>query len=299
MSATADTLLDAARHHGLRLTPEVRLDTSGADFIVAHAVDEHGTPWVLRSPRRADVLARAENEHRALGLVKAHLPVAVPDWQIFSPELIAYPRLSGEPAAVIDPEAGGYVWRFDATAPPTVFLSTLAQALAALHTVPTSAARATGLPVDDSTQLREKWARRMAGARDMIEIPEALWMRWRTWLEDERVWPTDMVLIHGDVHPPHILIDERHQVVGVLDWTEAQVSDPANDFTLLFATLGSDALAVMLDVYRNAGGPAWPAMHHHIQESWSAYPAMLTEFARTSGESGPRELAQVLAAAAS
>jgi hypothetical protein len=55
----------------------------------------------------------------------------------------------------------------------------------------------------------------------------------------------------------------------------------------------------MLDVYRNAGGPAWPAMHHHIQESWSAYPAMPTEFARTSGESGPRELAQVLAAAAS
>lgn len=298
MSGSADSLLNAARQHGLRLTPEVRLDTSGADFIVAHALDEHGRPWVLRSPRHADVLARAENEHRALRLVKAHLPVAVPDWQIFSAELIAYPLLAGEPAAVIDPEAGGYVWRFDKSAPPAAFLSTLAHALAALHTVPTSAARAAGLPVEDPARVREKWARRMEGAREMIEVPEALWARWQAWLAEERFWPTEMVLIHGDVHPPHILLDGRHRVVGLLDWTEAQVSDPASDFTLLFATLGPEPLAVVLDLYRSAGGPTWPHMPHHIQESWCAYPAVLTDFARASGESGPRELAQALVAAA-
>ena len=58
-----------------------------------------GMAWVLRVPRRPDVLPRAENEARVLGLVKGRLPVEVPDWRIATPELIAYPRLAG-PTAV-------------------------------------------------------------------------------------------------------------------------------------------------------------------------------------------------------
>jgi macrolide phosphotransferase len=298
MATSTENLLDTARRHGLRLTSEARLDTSGADFLVAHAFDEHGKAWVLRAPRRAEVWARAENERRALRLVQAHLSIAVPDWQIFSPELIAYPRLAGEPAAVIDLEAGGYVWRFDERAPPEPFLGSLAQALAALHTLPTAAATTTGLSVDAAVSVRNGWARRMEGARTMIDVPEALWTRWQAWLAEDRFWPTEMAVIHGDLHPPHILLDDQHRVVGFLDWTEARVSDPATDFTLLFATLGRDTIARMLDLYRTAGAPVWPHMLDHIQESWSAYPAVLADFARTSGEPGPRELAQTLVSAA-
>jgi macrolide phosphotransferase len=295
---SADDFRDAARRHGLRLTSDVRLDASGADFVVAHALDQAGTPWVLRSPRRDDVFARAENEHRALGLVKDHLPVAVPDWRIFSHELIAYPRMAGDPAADVDLEAGGYVWRFDESAPPPAFLTTLAHALAALHTVPTSAARASGLAVEEPAHVREQWARRMESARETIDVPQALWARWQGWLAEERGWPTEMALIHGDLHPPHILIDGGHRVVGFLDWTEARVSDPAIDFALLFATLGAETLAALLHLYRSAGAPTWPDMAHHIGESWCAYPAVLADFARASGEPGPRELAQALVAAA-
>ena len=70
MFDSAEQLLAAAREHGLRLTSErPELDSSGADFLVVHAVDEHGTPWVVRSPRRPEVLERAAAERQALALV--------------------------------------------------------------------------------------------------------------------------------------------------------------------------------------------------------------------------------------
>lgn len=88
-------------------------------------------------------------------------------------------------------------------------------------------------------------------------------------------------------------------MIGLLDWTEARVSDLAADFTLLFAALGREAVETMLGQYLRAGGRILPRMLDHIEESWHAYPAVLAEFARESGEEGPRELAQALIAAAS
>lgn len=171
MLDTPSKLVDAATRHGLRLRSEVRLDATGADFFVAHAYDEQDRPWILRSPRRADVLKRARTEHAALQLVHRELPVAVPEWQVFSSELIAYPRLPGEPAATIDLEAGGYVWRFHAAAPPEAFLHSLAHALATLHAVPRSRAVEAGLPIEEPAQIREQWNRRMVMAREMLRCP--------------------------------------------------------------------------------------------------------------------------------
>jgi macrolide phosphotransferase len=299
MLDTPSKLFDAAARHGLHLGSDIRLDASGADFVVAHALDDQDRHWVLRSPRRADVLKRARTEHAALQLVHRELPVAVPEWQVFSSELIAYLRLPGEPAATIDMEAGGYVWRFDAAAPPAAFLGSLAHTLVSLHTVPRSRAAAVGLPIEEPVQVREQWSRRMVVAREMLEVPDSVWLRWQNWLAEDSYWPSHTVLIHGDLHPPHILIDEEHRVVGLLDWTEARVSDPATDFTLLFATLGREAVETVLRQYQRAGARISPRMLDHIEESWHAYPAVLAEFARESGERGPRELAQALIAGAS
>jgi macrolide phosphotransferase len=69
------------------------------------------------------VLERAGREHQILALLNGRLPVAVPNWRIFSPDIIAYPRLVGEPASAVDMEAGGYVWAFDETAPPAAFVT--------------------------------------------------------------------------------------------------------------------------------------------------------------------------------
>lgn len=300
MIESAEALLDAARERGLALRAQgVELDTSGADFVVAHAVDEAGTRWVVRSPRRGDVLERAARERRALELVRPRLPVSVPEWRLFSPEVIAYPRLDGDPAAVVDLDAGGYVWRFDETAPPAAFLDSLAAVLAALHGIDPASAAAAGLPVRAPAGVRDLFAGRMERAREVLTIPDAVWRRWQDWIEDDGSWPERSALIHGDLHPAHLLVDGEHRVVGVLDWTEAQVGDPATDLALLYATLGRGALRGLLRRYADAGGPAWPRLEEHVVETWSAYPVVVAEFARTSGEDGPLRLAQALVDAGS
>ena len=290
-----DDLLRAAGEAGLRLDPDTAiLDESGADFLVAHGRDEEGAPWIVRAPRRADVMARAAGERKALELLRRRLPVAVPDWRIATATIIAYPRLAGHPAAVVDPAAGGYVWRFDPTNPPAAFTSSLAATLAALHRVDPAEAAAAGLRVRTPADIRAERAEEMERAREILEIPDALWARWHRWLGDDGCWPRAAAVVHGDLHPPHILVDEAHRVVGLLDWTEAHVADPAMDFTLQFGSMGATALDALLEGYQRAGGVIGPGMRQHVVESWLAYPATIASFARVTGEESHRQLAQYL-----
>jgi macrolide phosphotransferase len=295
MIDTMEDLLSAARAAGLALTSEdLEFDESGADFLVVHAVDERGVRWVVRTPRRDEVLERATLEFRALRLVGARLPVAVPDWRVFTAQAIAYPRLPGEPAAVVDFDAGGYVWRFDPSLAPAAFLETLARAIAALHGVESAAAAEAGLVVLKPREVREEWARRMDRARGTLDVPGPVWRRWQTWIENEGFWPEQTALVHGDLHPGHILVDDQHRVTGLLDWTEARVADPAQDFVLLVATLGHGPFESLLRSYEAAGGRVWPRMAAHIVEAWSAYPAVVADFATETGEDAHRKLAQAL-----
>ena len=99
---------------------------------MVHAHDEEGVPWVVRTPRRLSVVEAARVEARVLRLVRPHLPVAVPDWRVFTDQVIAYPRLGDVPAVSVDP-AAGVVWnRIDPAAPSATFIDSFADALAAL-----------------------------------------------------------------------------------------------------------------------------------------------------------------------
>jgi macrolide phosphotransferase len=295
MAEHIDALLATARAHGLDLAREqARVDESGADYTVAHAVDGDGVPWIVRVPRRPDVAERAGIEHRALEMVRMRIPAGVPRWEVFSPELIAYRRLAGHPAAVVDAEAGGYVWRFDETHPPTAFLDSLAAVLAALHGVEPAEALAAGLPVRTPADVRQEHAARMERARDVLQVPDSVWRRWQAWLADVDCWPEWSTLIHGDLHPAHILVDDAHRVTGLLDWTEARVADPAADFAVQYATLGRAALDALVERYGRAGGRVWPRMADHVVETWSAYPAVIAQFALLTGDDGPRQLGQYL-----
>ncbi|WP_397327110.1 phosphotransferase [Paenibacillus oceani] len=51
---------------------------------------------------------------------------------------------------------------------------------------------------------------------------------------------------HGDLHPPHILVDETQRVTGLIDWTEAEVADPGKDFVIYYALFGEEGLRDLL-----------------------------------------------------
>ncbi|CAG7597406.1 hypothetical protein PAESOLCIP111_00144 [Paenibacillus solanacearum] len=283
----------AARAHGLMLQAErMEINESGMDFRVAFATDDDGTAWVLRKPRRADVWERAVNERKVLALVSGRLPVQVPDWRIFTPELIAYPLLGGRPVATVDAAAGGYAWLYEPESLTDAFFDSLADALAALHGIDHQAAGEAGARIRSPREARDAFAANIEEIRGSFVIPEPLAARWEAWLTTDSYWPGHSALIHGDLHPPHILVDETQRVTGLIDWTEAEVADPGKDFVIYYALFGDEGLRDLLGRYERAGGIVWPRMHEHIAEQWAAYPALVAKFALMTGKEADMEMAK-------
>jgi macrolide phosphotransferase len=292
-ASVKEEMLAAAAKDGLRIEADsLEMNESGLDFLVAFAKDEKGMPWVLRKPRRTDVLERAENEHKVLQLVKGRLPIAVPDWRIFTPELIAYPLLDGKPVATVDPAAGGYAWQYEQQSLSEVFFDSLAAALAALHGISKQKAGKAGARVKSPKEARLAFADNIEEVKRHFAVPAELRQRWTLWLANDSYWPDHSVLNHGDLHPPHIIVDETHRVTGFLDWTEAEVGDPGKDFAIFFALFGESGLRDLLKRYEKAGGRTWPRMHKHIAEQWAAYPALVAQFALLTGKESDMEMAK-------
>ncbi|WP_150269882.1 macrolide 2'-phosphotransferase [Paenibacillus tepidiphilus] len=295
---TTEQWMELARENGLSLRQEsIRLNDTGMDFRVAFVEDEDGQDWVLRVPRRPDVWERAVNERKVLAVVSGHLPVAVPDWRIFTPGLIAYPLLEGEPVAAVDPAGGGYLWQFPQEELTDIFYGSLAEALAALHNIGQEEAVQAGIHRKTPQEVRAEYAADMEEIRQSFPVPEVLYARWKAWLDTDSYWPEHSAFIHGDMHPPHILVDRSQRVTGVIDWTEAVIADPGTDFVILFGLFGEAGLRRLLERYEQAGGQTWPRMYEHIAERWAAYPVLVAKFALLSGEEAVMELARGMIAA--
>lgn len=295
ISSVAELLAAAAREGLWLSTSAPDFDDTGLDFRVVQGVDADGTPWVVRTPRRADVVAAARVEARALQLVRPRLPVAVPDWRVHSDAVIAYPRLAGVPAIAVTAE--GPRWQvLDPVAPCEAFLADYAAALAALQAIPVAEVAAAGVPVRGPDELRAQVLRDLELARDALAPDAAVWRRWQRWLADEARWPGHVALVHGDLHPGHLLLADDGHLVGVLDWTEAQVGDPATDLALFLGCFGAVALADVIDRFAAAGGRVWPGLAEHAAERWAAFPAMCAAWALRHDNAGALEHARAMLA---
>lgn len=274
---TVDAILAAAARHGVSLAPDTAtLDTMGLDFVVVHARDAGGTRWIVRAPRRPDVLAGAASETAILRAVRDHLPVAVPDWRV-TDDVIAYPRLDGQPAITL--ETGAPVWHvIDPAALPPAFIRSLGELLAALARVP-----AGGLPVRSIDDERAALARTLELARELLPAPDAIVARWRRWLDDDGLWPTHVALSHGDLHPGHLLLAPDATLTGVLDWTEARVGDPGIDLSMVHKCFGDAWFADIVAAYQAAGGVTWPRLVEHAVERTAFFPALGAEWAHRTG----------------
>ncbi|NMF86223.1 macrolide 2'-phosphotransferase [Nodosilinea sp. P-1105] len=284
MSLSPNAVLALASRHGLALaTTTLHLDESGLDFQVALAQTQDNAFWLLRIPRRPDVLASAQREQVVLNLVRPDLPIQVPDWQIHTDELIAYPLLWGKPAGTIDPERQNYCWEVDPNNLPDAYLQSLGMALSALHRIEPGVLARGGLDTPAIAAIRTAWSERMARVKQVYPVNPQLWERWQRWLDNDTLWPEHTTLIHGDLHPGHILVDEQAQVTGLIDWTEARVDDPASDFAAHYRVFGRSSLEALLRHYDQSGGHVWPAMADHIVAYDSASAVEVAEFAERSG----------------
>jgi macrolide phosphotransferase len=76
-------VLELAHKHNLTIQEgSLQFNESGLDFQVVLATDTNGERWILRLPRRPDVLTSVDKEKRTLELIAPLLCVEVPRWTV-------------------------------------------------------------------------------------------------------------------------------------------------------------------------------------------------------------------------
>lgn len=272
-----EEIINLAAEHGLRLRDEMSFNEMGADFRVVFATDVNGKKWVLRIPRREDLTEQIEHEKSILQFVKTCLSVSVPDWQIATEKLVAYPLLKNEPILTYDPETYEVTWNVEQHNDQTI--PSLAKCLVELHQIPVDEAKELGLKTRTTKAARQDIFEKIETVKRELGINLELELRWRKWVDNDKLWPDFSTFIHGDLYAGHILADSDGTVTGIIDWSEGQVGDPAVDLAGHIAAFGEESLRELIRRYEEAGGKTWERMFDQAVERQAASPLNYAFFA--------------------
>ncbi len=114
--------------------------------------------------------------------------------------------------------------------PPGAFSKTLADALAAIHSLDVSVVKEAGLPeYDSSNQLHQRVAE-LDRIASLGRVPAALLTRWEDALEDVGLFRFHSTVIHGGISKDNLKLDGQ-RVVGITGFENLRVSDPAEDLS--------------------------------------------------------------------
>lgn len=208
----------------------VTVNSEGWDSLVLE-VDEE---WILRLPRRPEVLISMRKEHALLKELSEHvsfnIPHPAPMEQANGHWYMRYRRLPGRPFSSSDDPAP------------------VARALRELHSFPV--ARAAELlqihtPTVETVQreYRRLHERAVAQVRPRLTAHggELLDHGFRLFFEDQE--NLDLVLVHRDLGQEHILMnDAGDSLLALIDFGDARFDDSAIDFVGIYITAGAQAV---------------------------------------------------------
>lgn len=242
---------------------------AGQECRVRRAVDKEGVPYILRSPRSRGIAFLLKREFEFLQKSSLGKSFSRPYPVAFGACMI-HQELPGNPAITVTP-GGEPHWNAEGDSP--LFIDSLAAALAEIHGSEHSADTHPPLPYlsPKSTTPREQFLDMLACVAAKNLIAPAQRDDWKKWA-DHTSWPENAVPTHGDLHAGNIIINEKGIVTGLIDWTQASVSDPSHDFIFHYLGFGKKGLQLLLDSYEKQGGKVFPGMLEHIMGLWETYP---------------------------
>lgn len=135
----------------------------------------------------------------------------------------------------------------EASPVPLSAMAALAGLLAGLGGIPTNAAARIGNPYQPALDLHALHRRALAAARRLLDAGELTAAQLRRVQDAQPLLsapPQQVVLVHGDLKGEHLLIDQG-RVSGVLDWTDAELGDPATDVAGLAIAVGARRAALV------------------------------------------------------
>jgi aminoglycoside 2''-phosphotransferase len=231
------------------IMPELRVSSvrAGEDGLV-HDVLIINEEWVFRFARTEEGSRALEREARLLALVYGRVSLQVPNVVVQSPTCLVYPYIPGIPLTrhdllALDPGAR------------TAVLGQLGAFLHELHRIDDPALPA-GSAADSGRRTRLEYQQLYEDIeRELLPYMMAwarTWVRehFRAALEgsvDLRYTPA---FIHGDLAPYHLCYDPTvHRLVGVIDFGDAGLGDPAADLGSVISAYGESLLWQMEPVY--------------------------------------------------
>jgi aminoglycoside phosphotransferase (APT) family kinase protein len=209
---------------------------------------------LVRCSKEADRerrVAQVHREARLLAAVAGVSPLPVPQVLFTVPERgwLAYRKLPGVPLLDV-PESAR-------TAHATTVATRLGELLGALHDVPVER-MATLVDTDDQplAQWHTEAAETYATVADTVPVAH------RRAVEAFLAAPPPRaryipVFSHSDLGIEHVLVNPvTCGVTGIIDWSDAAITDPAGDFGRLYRDLGPAALDTAMASYRTDGNDA-------------------------------------------
>ena len=223
-STEQQALVDEHRELVTRLFAELgvrTLDAIGAGWTF-HTYEVNGE-WIVQLPRNDYASERLLEQIERLPSLAHELSTSIPSPVFVSrdPPAMVYRKLEGIAAD---------------RAPDGLWPERLGRALYDLHSVPPEFI---GLRAKTAEQVRSERRATCSRLADVVvprlepkdrERAEALV---HAFLDDDRLWRFAPCVVHDDLAPEHVLVSKTGDLVGILDWEEVAVGDPASDFVWL------------------------------------------------------------------
>lgn len=215
--------------------------------------------YLFQFPRREQALPLLDLQVKALPKIAPFLPlkIPVPLWRGAPTDEYPYPfmgyeLLKGETAC----KAHLTQSEKDALAIPLAFF------LKALHAIPFSLGKESGISCDRFRALDVPFRipRLMDNLRELKKysllkafFEESLFeTRFGSLLPSQEI-----TLVHGDLYIRHLIVDTKHSLVGIIDWGDMHLGDPAVDFMVVHSLFSSQGLLDFRHHYGPISENAW------------------------------------------
>ncbi|MCR4329026.1 MAG: aminoglycoside phosphotransferase family protein [Candidatus Roizmanbacteria bacterium] len=210
----------------------------GWDFVVGIACKN-----AYRFPRSKVYEHKLPVEAAFLKQFKENCPVQVPDLKLHTHPQIgnyaAYPFIEGVPCSRKLVASCGEKDR-------NAIAHTLGAFLRALHTFPVEQAQSIGITKSMTVLFwKEKYEKLQKTVFPYVKSSQQNWINdiFAQFIEIIENNPVKNTVIHSDIMPEHILIDQNtHALVGIIDFGDVTIADPAYDFGFLHK-YGADFLS--------------------------------------------------------
>jgi len=214
--------------------------------------------YVFRFPRKKETVVLLKNELKLLPYLADKLPLSTPYLEFAGNPTKQYPwifagynHISGITACCANLSAASRIKN----------AVRLAEFLSKLHHFPLQEVQQLNLPMDisgrmDLTKLIPSIIKNIKMIEPLKLINTALLMDYVTSI---KIFSIENIycLTHGDLYARHLIVNASHDIIGIIDWGDAEIGHPAIDLAIAHIFLPPSAYALFKKTYGPISDETW------------------------------------------